>query len=100
MVVTKQMVRGQLAKSNRLVVKSLLRLTNRQEAVEKARRSSLFINKRGFRKQHGCLVVYAEKVWAGQWLSSEEIEFLRPRLMIYAGQIAEMMNARQLPLFD
>lgn len=97
-MVTKGQIREELAKNDAMVVKSLLRLSNRQEEIEKARQSSLFVNKRGFRKQHGCLVVYAEKVWAGQWLSASEIAFLRPRLMIYAQQLANLANARQLSL--
>lgn len=95
-MVTKQMIREFLAKSDEVVVQSVCRLANKQEADEKRMRSSIYENERGFKKQHGCLVVFAEKVWNDQELSQDEIEFLRARLGVYAGQLAEMANDKQL----
>lgn len=99
-MVTKNEIRESLAKSDAMVIQSLCRLSNRQEEVEKLRKQSIFVNDRGFRKQHGCLVTYADKVWAGIELTQEEIVFLRRRLSIYAGQLAEMASTRQLALFN
>lgn len=99
-MVTKNQVREMLVKSDRMVIQSLCRLSNRQEEIEKRRKESLFINDRGFRKQHGCLVAFAERVWNGEILTQEEINFLRRRMMIYAGQLAEMASTRQLALFN
>lgn len=99
-MVTKSEVRQALATSDTMVVQSLCRLTNKQTAYEKSTRTSTDLNDRGFRKQHGCLVLYAERVWAGIGITQKEIEFLRPRLMIYAGQLAKMANSRQMSLFN
>lgn len=99
-MITKNDIRNLLAKSDTMVIQSLCRLTNKQTEIEKGRRSSLDKNYRGFKKQHGCLVIYAEKVWIGETLSTVEIAFLRARLGVYAGQLARMANARQLSLFN
>jgi hypothetical protein len=98
-MVTKQEIRAKLATSDAMVIQSLCRLANRQEEIEKLRKASIFVNDRGFRKQHGCLVSFAERVWKGEILTQEEIEFLRYRMRIYAGQLAQMATARQLSLF-
>jgi len=95
---TRELVKAVIDNSDSAVIQALCRLTNRQLEDEKRRRSSIYVNKRGFRKQHGCLVVYAERVWAGEWLSKDDITFLRRRMKIYAGQLARMANERQLTL--
>lgn len=85
---TAEEVKGLLDKSDKMVLRAVCRLAVEQTPDEKSSRQSIWENRRGFMKQHGCLVVYAERIWNGGDLTQDETEFLRYRMRKYARQLA------------
>lgn len=98
--ITKGQIRQALRVSDDVVKQAVCRLTNLQEAYERSAKTSIYKNRRGFKKQHGSLATFAEKIWRGEELSAEEYAFLRHpgRLPVYAQQLANLATAGQLRL--
>jgi len=86
-------VREMLSKNPLAVEGAVCRLAVEQELAERRQHASLFRNLRGFCKQDGGrFMLWAEQVWSGESLSSEQIDFARPRMMKYARQLSRWFN--------